>query len=67
MDMEVYSWAAHQPAKSLVRPHLRMAVNKPHGLRERQEERKFLKKAQGRDHNLWPKILRWEARTQART
>ena len=26
---EVYSWAAHQPAKSLVRPHLRMAVNKP--------------------------------------
>ena len=28
-DHEVYSWAAHQPAKSLVRPHLRMAVNKP--------------------------------------
>ena len=28
-DNEVYSWAAHQPAKSLVRAHLRMAVNKP--------------------------------------
>ena len=29
---EVYSWAAHQPAKSLVRAHLRMAVNKPQRL-----------------------------------
>ena len=26
---EVYSWTAHQPVKSLVRAHLRMAVNKP--------------------------------------
>ena len=30
--MEAYSQAARWPAKPLVRAHLRMAVNKPHGL-----------------------------------